>query len=84
MPLQSHSVPTHTGIKQLYGSHLREARLLNSEDVQSEFSSWNTNRDNGQLVLGVLAAGVARLLHYQRGSYSKGILNADSLAIKTE
>uniref|UniRef100_A0A0P4W1J7 RNA helicase n=1 Tax=Scylla olivacea TaxID=85551 RepID=A0A0P4W1J7_SCYOL len=72
------------GIKHLYGSHLREARLLNFEDVHSEFSSWNANRENGQLVLGVLAAGVARLLHYQRGSYTKGILNADSLAIKSE
>lgn len=73
------------GIKQVYATHLHDARLLDREDVRSEFSRWNINRHNGQLVLGVLlaGAGAGRLLHYHRGSYSKGILNPESLAIKS-
>lgn len=74
------------GIKQVYAMHLYEARLLDQKDVRSEFSRWNVNTLNSQLVLGVLLAGtdLGRVLHYHRGSYYKGILNPDSLAIKTE
>lgn len=76
--------PPLTGIKQVYANHLYDARLLDREDVSSRYSLWNINHHNRQLVLGVLlaGAGAGRLLHYHRGSYSKGILNPESLAIK--
>ncbi|KAG7178043.1 ATP-dependent RNA helicase DHX30-like [Homarus americanus] len=72
------------GIKRVYGNHLHDGLLVNKEDISSSFSSWNVNSHNKQLVLGVLLAGIGNVMHLQRGTFSKGILNSDSFVINTE
>ncbi|XP_071533503.1 ATP-dependent RNA helicase DHX30-like isoform X2 [Panulirus ornatus] len=71
------------GIKHVYSNHLHDGLLLD-ENISSQFSSWNANSHNGQLVLGVLLAGIGQVLHLQKGTFSKGILSSDSYIIKNE
>nr|XP_045581846.1 ATP-dependent RNA helicase DHX30-like [Procambarus clarkii] len=82
--LSHRSLLFNQGIKQVYGNHLYDGLLLDEEDISSKYSSWNVNCHNRQLVLGVLLAGIGRVLHIQRGIFSKGILNSDSIIIKTD
>lgn len=72
----------NNGIKRVYGDHLKDAFMVDN-NVFSEDSTWNVNNLNHQLLLGVLLAGVNRVLLLQRGMLSKGILRKDSTIIKT-
>lgn len=81
--LNHRSIMYNLGISRVYADHLYDGFLLNKEDISSPFSSWNAFSSNNQLVLGVLLAGVGRILHLQRGVLSKGIFRSDSFVIKT-
>lgn len=82
--LSHRSLLFNQGLKHVYSNHLYDGLLVDDEDISSQYSSWNVNSHNRQLVLGVLLAGISRMLHIQQGVFSKGILNSDSLIIKTE
>lgn len=68
----------------MYGNHLCDALLVTDNLSEFRLSPWSANSDNSQLVLGMLLAGVDRVLHIRRGTYAKGIINPDSFTIKTE
>lgn len=73
----------NNGIKKVYGEHLRDGFMIDNENVCSYGSKWNLYSHNMQLILGVLLAGVNRILLLQKGILSKGILRKNNTIIKT-
>ncbi|KAK7080787.1 mitochondrial large ribosomal subunit assembly, partial [Halocaridina rubra] len=74
----------NSGIKKVYGDHLKDGLLVDEEYVCSHLSKWNMNSHNNQLILGVLLAGVNRILLIQMGAFNKGILRKHKSVIKNE
>lgn len=80
----SHRTMLHQqSIKGLIGKHVSEASLCNEDDIFSPFSDFNMYAHNDQLILGVLLAGVDKILHLQKGQMVSGIYKPDRFLIKT-
>ncbi|CAL4179424.1 unnamed protein product [Meganyctiphanes norvegica] len=81
--LSHRSLLLQQSIKGLIDNHLLDAKLCNEEEMFSPFSDINTNSHNGQLILGVMLAGVDKILQLQKGLMVSGIYKPHGFLIKT-
>ncbi|KAK3889326.1 hypothetical protein Pcinc_006676 [Petrolisthes cinctipes] len=82
--LNNKSLRFNEGLKNVYGNHLYDALLVTDRSSELHLSPWSAHSGNNQLILGMLLAGVDRVLHIHRGTYTRGIIDPDSFTITTE